>query len=145
MRLLKTILSTLGFLAALLVFYSALFIGLQINPGLANVFLALAAAMVAANIVAALPRVPGKVRAGAGVLVFGIFVYAASVLTGIAIADQRSLQNAYDLDRERLSPGQWRALERFYPNDPYITEMRRRAEEELEALDREVRSRMRRQ
>lgn len=144
MKLFKAILSTLGFLAALLVFYSAMFIGLQVHPGLANVFLALAALMLAANIVAAMPRVPWQARAAAGILVFGIFVYAASVQTGILIAEQRSLQNAYDLDRERLSPGQWRALERFYPNDPHIIEMRRRAEEELEALDREVRARQQR-
>lgn len=144
MRLLKAILSTLGFLAALLVFYVGMFFGLQVHPGAANVFLTLAAVMVAANIVAAIPRVPGKVRSGAGVLVFGIFVYVASVFTSTMIAERRGLINAYDLDKERLSPGQWRMLEQAYRNDPYIIEMRRRAEAELEALDREVRSRQQR-
>jgi len=135
----RILLRVLGFVATVLVFYTALFFGLQISPAAANVFLGVALVMLIATIATLAPSLPQEVKALCGVVVFGLFLYVASVLTSTVIMEHRSLVNAWGVHEERLSPAQWRQLERYHGNDPALAERRRRAEEELDALDRAIR------
>ena len=110
----KIILHVVGFVVTVFTAFLALFVGLQVNPVLANILLVLALLTLIANIITLIPRFPRNCKHISGIFIALVGVYAASMFTSIYISYEQSVMQAYKQATGKLTIGDLETINKYF-------------------------------